>query len=280
MTKHIPHTLEASSIYPWGKKSTVEARFPSADTSPIYEMGKKRFKFEMQQLDLFFKKAFAATDAKQLQNYLRTEKDILLPYYSLFDAYLNWITDEILTPSEARERGFVIKHAIKLAQYFYRSGNFQAYLITLSALQQQSIVRLKQSWACVPKKYDSWMKSEIGVSLRGDPGYLQKAMNNYNSPFFPHLLAYKTDYQKTLALYNEKSRDLEHNSSLQHELTELSARMTEISLLVSRMHAQLTSSVARAPLFPSSFVAGVQKWEDYFDSELEQRFVNRSKLLE
>lgn len=279
MTKRIIPISEDGLIYSYQEKPHLR-EVPRTETIPIYQMGKKQLKVEMEQLDLFLKKTFIVTDAKHLQQYVRSEKEILPPYYPLFDAYSNWLTDEILLPADPRARGFVIKRAIKLAQFFYHSGNFQAYLITLSALQQQSILRLRQSWNFVPKKYDAWMLSEIDVCFTGNHGYLRKAMNNYTSPFFPHLLVYKKDYQNVLGLYKEKSLDLEKNPSAQRELTELSRRMQEISFQVSRLHSLLTSAISNALLLPSSFVSGVQKWEGYFNPEIEQRFLNCSKLLE
>jgi len=279
MAQTVPPTTETTS-HSWSSDSSSVETVSVTETLPVYEMSKKQFKQEMEQLDLFFKKTFATTDAQHLQQYLLTEKNILPPYYPLFDAYSNWLTDEILTPSSSRERGLVLRRAIKLAQFFYRSGNFHAYLMTLSVLEQPSIARLRQSWTYVPRKYYSWMSSELDVCFKGDHAYLQQAMANRSSPFFPHLLAYKKDYQSVLELYNEKARQLEKDPSVQRELTELSERMREISSLVSRLHHHLTTAVRMTQLLPSSCVAGVQKWERHFDADLENRFLNRSHLLE
>ncbi|MCC5832337.1 MAG: hypothetical protein JJU12_04765 [Chlamydiales bacterium] len=280
MVNPTPKISVSSSIYPWNERPVVEDKTAQTERFPIYQMGKKQFKEEMALLDLFFKKTFAVTDANLLQQYLRSEKEILPPYYPLFDAYSNWLIDEILTPSDPRERGLVIKRAIKLAQFFYLSGNFQAYFMTLSALQQDSISRLEKSWTFLPKKFETWMLSEIKVCFTGNHSYLQKAMESYDSPFFPHLLAYKKEYQKILALYHDKSLALETHPDLQRELTHLSKRMQEISFQISKLHNLLMNTVREKPLPPSIFVSGVQKWEGYHNPNLEENFLNRSKLLE
>lgn len=224
-------------------------------------MCEKKLKKEMTQLDLFFKKKFGSYQRDSLLQYITSESVLIPPYAPLFNAYFYWILDEVLTSACFKLRAKVLKQMIKMGQFFFKTGNYGAFLKTLSALNQPAITRLKLSWKEVSTKYTGWLLDQIALFLNGSGDLLRSVMLSQLHPYFPDLSIFKKDYTRA---YKEGSHQ----------------QMNKISHLIGQLHHYFAHVPEQKSSLDSCFVLGVEKWMKVSEEGLKERFFNRSCLLE
>lgn len=215
----------------------------------------------MTQLDVFFKKKFGACQVDSLLQYITSERMLTPPYASVFEAYFYWIIDEVLTSACFKFRAKAIKRIIKMGQFFFKAGNYCAFVTTLSALNQPAVTRLKKSWEKVSEKYIGWLLNQITVFLKGKPDTLRLIMLSQMQPYLPDLSVFKMDYEKAL---REGSQQ----------------QMNKITTIIVQLHQHLVLIFDQKKISQSYFINGVEKWMNASEKDLKERFFNRSCLLE
>eukprot|EP01102_Stenamoeba_stenopodia_P009133 TRINITY_DN2679_c0_g1_i1.p1 TRINITY_DN2679_c0_g1~~TRINITY_DN2679_c0_g1_i1.p1 ORF type:complete len:917 (-),score=231.43 TRINITY_DN2679_c0_g1_i1:139-2889(-) len=118
-----------------------------------------------------------------------------------FNKLSMWVSSEIVSTPNIRQRGSLLSRFIEFAQALRKLNNFNSLMSVMSALQHSAITRLKQTWKLIsPKHLQIYEQLCDLASLDGNHGAYRLAIQRASPPYIP----YQGLYLKDLTFIEEK----------------------------------------------------------------------------